>query len=55
MECKVKSAEKPTVTWSKAGTTVNESSRIKQVVKGENKDEYLVYMEINSPMASDGK
>lgn len=54
MECRVKSAEKPTVTWSKAGSVVKESSRIKQVVKSEGKDEYLVYMEINSPLAADG-
>lgn len=54
MECKVKSAEKPTVIWSKGGSTVKESSRIKQIVKSESKDEYLIYMEINSPLAADG-
>jgi len=53
MECKVKSTEKITVIWTKGGQTIRESSRIKQVIKTE-KDEHLVFMEINSPAASDG-
>ena len=46
LECKVKSPEKLTLDWSRAGTAIKESNRVKSSIVSEGKEEYVIRMEV---------
>lgn len=49
MECLVKSTEKPTISWSKEGRSISETTRIKKTVKTQKDDVYLIQLELSDP------
>lgn len=53
IECAVKSANKPSVTWIREQTTVREDSRHRQIVRESRKGEYVIMLEIEEPTDRD--
>ena len=53
MECRVKSSLKPEVTWFCEGKVVKEGARVKQSIKVEGDDTYLVRLELSDPELGD--
>lgn len=53
IECSVKSANKPQVTWIRESIVVREDSRHQVLVREERKGEYVIALEIEEPSSND--